>query len=321
MKTFNIGRNATNDIVLEDKMVSRQHAQLIVLDDGQVIIKDLGSSNGTFVNGNKTLESHLRAGDIVKCGSSFLKWTQFVNEAASAKNNAFAERSVEKSVIQSESANDLNNTYSLSETLKYLTTRIFNVGDLFNTRWDRTPSILFFFLTPIVIVLLIGLYFYGQSQSTFLMQKSFSYQVLLPLMISFFIYGVSQFLTISLLSINKETTLVKNIFASSIFSFLQFTILFIIGGTAFVLLKNGSLSSGFIGWQNYSVIVFLAVFTIVMSLTVSLFTFIYQYFRIIGTTNGISIHLTILAVTFNLLLQLVFGYLFISVTFKDLLNF
>jgi len=82
MKTFNIGRNVSNDIILNDKMVSRQHAQLFKLDNGQVFIKDLGSSNGTFVNGNKITECSLKAGDIVKCGSTFVEWTRYISESA-----------------------------------------------------------------------------------------------------------------------------------------------------------------------------------------------------------------------------------------------
>ena len=81
MQTFTIGRNATNDIVLDDAMVSRQHAKLTILDNGQVLIKDLGSSNGTYVNGNKVSECYLKAGDIVKVGSAFLDWQHY------AKNN------------------------------------------------------------------------------------------------------------------------------------------------------------------------------------------------------------------------------------------
>ena len=73
MQTFIIGRDASNHIVLNDKLVSRQHAKLTVSDIGQVAIKDLGSSNGTFVNGNRITESILKTGDIVKCGSVFLE--------------------------------------------------------------------------------------------------------------------------------------------------------------------------------------------------------------------------------------------------------
>lgn len=47
-----IGRTADNDLVLNDASVSRRHAQLKLLDDGWVI-EDLGSGNGTIVNGAK----------------------------------------------------------------------------------------------------------------------------------------------------------------------------------------------------------------------------------------------------------------------------
>ena len=46
---FVIGREHDCDLVLDDARVSRHHAQIEVLDDGRVILRDLGSSNGTFV--------------------------------------------------------------------------------------------------------------------------------------------------------------------------------------------------------------------------------------------------------------------------------
>lgn len=87
MQTFNIGRDAGNQIVLNDTLVSRNHAQLTILDNGQVMIKDLGSSNGTFVNGNRITESYLNHGDIVKCGPVFLNWAQYV-QATPQRNEA-----------------------------------------------------------------------------------------------------------------------------------------------------------------------------------------------------------------------------------------
>ena len=79
MQTFIIGRDATNQIVLNDEKVSRRHAQLTVQDNGQVMIKDLGSVNGTFVNGNRITESYLNSGDVVKCGPLFLNWAQNIH--------------------------------------------------------------------------------------------------------------------------------------------------------------------------------------------------------------------------------------------------
>lgn len=82
MLTFNIGRDASNQIMLNDTLVSRNHAQLIVMDNGQVMIKDLGSSNGTFVNGNRITECYLNTGDVVKCGATFINWSQYAHNNA-----------------------------------------------------------------------------------------------------------------------------------------------------------------------------------------------------------------------------------------------
>jgi len=87
MKTLSIGRDASNNIVLNDKMVSRNHAQLIVLGEGLVQIKDLGSTNGTFVNGNKINEHYLNPGDVVKCASTFLNWQLYENSNTPNSDN------------------------------------------------------------------------------------------------------------------------------------------------------------------------------------------------------------------------------------------
>lgn len=79
MRTIIIGRDSTCNVILNDNFVSRQHAQLIVLDNEQVIIKDLSSRNGTFVNGTRISESYLNPGDVLKCGNSVLDWHQYIN--------------------------------------------------------------------------------------------------------------------------------------------------------------------------------------------------------------------------------------------------
>lgn len=47
---INIGRQLTNDIIVEDKRVSRQHAQIKFQQDGTFAIYDLGSTNGITIN-------------------------------------------------------------------------------------------------------------------------------------------------------------------------------------------------------------------------------------------------------------------------------
>nr|MDP9342994.1 serine/threonine-protein kinase [Actinomycetota bacterium] len=48
-----LGRDPSCDVVLDDHLVSRRHAQLEVDDSGRMVIRDLGSRNGTFVNGQR----------------------------------------------------------------------------------------------------------------------------------------------------------------------------------------------------------------------------------------------------------------------------
>lgn len=67
---INIGRQLTNDIIVEDKRVSRYHAQIKFQADGQFIIYDLGSTNGITVNGTPNLRMHvLQNGDRFTIGS------------------------------------------------------------------------------------------------------------------------------------------------------------------------------------------------------------------------------------------------------------
>jgi hypothetical protein len=67
-----IGRSSELDMVLVEDMVSRRHAKITVT-DGQIFIQDLGSTNGTFVNGEKVKRARLQEGDRVLVGTSIIK--------------------------------------------------------------------------------------------------------------------------------------------------------------------------------------------------------------------------------------------------------
>jgi pSer/pThr/pTyr-binding forkhead associated (FHA) protein len=62
-----IGRREDCDLRIPVGDVSRKHCRLVLTDDG-IRIEDLGSSNGTFVNGDRVQESDLHAGDTVGIG-------------------------------------------------------------------------------------------------------------------------------------------------------------------------------------------------------------------------------------------------------------
>lgn len=62
-----VGRGLSNDIILEDTRVSRHHAQLRYK-TRRFWLTDLGSTNGTFVNGERINEAPLRDGDTISLG-------------------------------------------------------------------------------------------------------------------------------------------------------------------------------------------------------------------------------------------------------------
>jgi predicted component of type VI protein secretion system len=64
---FTIGRNPEEDLVLPDEVVSRLQASLRYR-DGQYLIRDEASTNGTFVNDRRITEQVLHDGDIIEYG-------------------------------------------------------------------------------------------------------------------------------------------------------------------------------------------------------------------------------------------------------------
>lgn len=98
MQTFSIGRDANNQIILNDNFVSRRHAELIISDNGAIIIKDLGSANGTFVNGNKISEYYIKPGDIIKCASVFLNWQEIISKSSVKTQPSIQQPSVQQPI-------------------------------------------------------------------------------------------------------------------------------------------------------------------------------------------------------------------------------
>ncbi len=65
-----LGRAPTNDIVIAEPQVSRQHARIVRQGD-VLVLEDLGSTNGTFVNGVRLVSPHvLVGGDVIALGDA-----------------------------------------------------------------------------------------------------------------------------------------------------------------------------------------------------------------------------------------------------------
>ena len=84
MKVITIGRSSQNDITVNDSKVSRHHCQIIQHDDGNFSLSDFGSTNGTYVNGNRVHgEVKLNPSDVVRIGNTTLQWRNYFKNVSS----------------------------------------------------------------------------------------------------------------------------------------------------------------------------------------------------------------------------------------------
>lgn len=81
MKVITVGRDTSNDVVIDDGYASRHHLQIILHDDGHYSLSDFGSLNGTFVNGQKVSgEIILNPFDIVRIGNATIPWRMYFDQ-------------------------------------------------------------------------------------------------------------------------------------------------------------------------------------------------------------------------------------------------
>ncbi|MEZ0315566.1 MAG: FHA domain-containing protein [Methylophilaceae bacterium] len=90
-----IGRRATNDIHIDNLAVSGEHASILTIGNDS-FLEDLGSTNGTIVNG-KTIKKHvLQHGDEIEFGKFQLK---YINELAASSGAGSSTDDFEKTMI------------------------------------------------------------------------------------------------------------------------------------------------------------------------------------------------------------------------------
>lgn len=82
MKLIKIGRSSQCNLVLPSQKVSALHAEMTLMDDGEIILEDKSSTNGTFVGGNRiepNTEVKIRRGDRVVFGDTSLNWNNIAD--------------------------------------------------------------------------------------------------------------------------------------------------------------------------------------------------------------------------------------------------
>ena len=80
-----IGRHPDNTLQILDRIVSKEHAQVVRQPDGRYLFRDLGSLNGSFLRGERVNEHVLQENDEIMLGSTCL---------------TFQEKSAQESVLQ-----------------------------------------------------------------------------------------------------------------------------------------------------------------------------------------------------------------------------
>ncbi|MBQ4398577.1 MAG: protein kinase [Bacteroidales bacterium] len=78
MKIITVGRETGNDVVIPDSFVGRHHLQLIKDEAGAYFVRDLDSTNGTFVNGKRIYgEVAVDEQDVIRIGNTTLPWISY----------------------------------------------------------------------------------------------------------------------------------------------------------------------------------------------------------------------------------------------------
>lgn len=79
MRLLKIGRDASNDIVLQSDKASSMHAEITLMDSGDIMLEDKGSRNGTFIQNRQIKPGtpvSIRRGDAVRFADVELLWSQ-----------------------------------------------------------------------------------------------------------------------------------------------------------------------------------------------------------------------------------------------------
>ena len=104
---ISIGRNRNSQIVINNNTISKDHAIIEFDEDGNAIIKDLNSSNGTYVNGQrlKVIPIRLKTGDKITFGKYDM---EFIFEAFNTNGDSKTEADMNQYMFNGNNINNMN---------------------------------------------------------------------------------------------------------------------------------------------------------------------------------------------------------------------
>src|SRR4051812_10596708 len=95
-----VGRHPDNTIQILDRIISKEHCQILRTGDGRFLLRDLGSLNGTYVGGQRVGEHLLAHGDEIVIGSTRLAYAEQADPAEPAQKVTFAPGAVDTYIRQ-----------------------------------------------------------------------------------------------------------------------------------------------------------------------------------------------------------------------------
>jgi pSer/pThr/pTyr-binding forkhead associated (FHA) protein len=104
-----LGRATTNDIVLLDGRVSRNHAQMQCTENG-IILTDLGSANGVWLNGQRIAEAKVQPGDRIEISGKILEYLPRAPDTGEEATVINSENELEMTLLQMSVPSSLNDT-------------------------------------------------------------------------------------------------------------------------------------------------------------------------------------------------------------------
>src|SRR5712691_9967427 len=98
--TFLVGRTSDSHLYLPDDRFFSRHHCLLEISPPHCLLRDLGSTNGTFVNGQRVAEAALKNGDQIQGGETVLLVEVVAGQPAAELRSSQAEKSVKPTIVE-----------------------------------------------------------------------------------------------------------------------------------------------------------------------------------------------------------------------------